>query len=217
MNYIYDIVVNFQKNYYEFFEWQKEDKIKNITRLPIYKVSDSDIQALKYNRVTIDSDLLNKIKEDNKNTSKIFCIVSNGVIAIALLFDNSGNLIKRSSLIFEEEDEVVSRVKTLKVLKIKYLKNNPIKQNDKLRIEKEQKEKIIRYIKSIKDDLTLRYLYYEYFEQETNDLSLMKKSLINVLSNEWNYKHQKLYNLVNILTKVTSKKEYLPKANIQKF
>lgn len=46
MNYIYDIVVNFQKNYYEFFEWQKEDKIKNITRLPIYKVSDSDIQAL---------------------------------------------------------------------------------------------------------------------------------------------------------------------------
>lgn len=72
MNYIYDIVVNFQKNYYEFFEWQKEDKIKNITRLPIYKVSDSDIQALKYNRVTIDSDLLNKIKEDTKIPLKYF-------------------------------------------------------------------------------------------------------------------------------------------------
>ena len=32
----------------------------------------------------------------------------------------------------------------------------------------EQKEKIIRYIKNIKDDLTLRYLYYEYFNKENN-------------------------------------------------
>ena len=64
---------------------------------------------------------------------------------------------------------------------------------------------------------TLPNGYDSYLNEETNDLSLMKKSLINILSNEWNYKHQKLYNLVNTLTKVTSKKEYLPKANIQKF
>ena len=27
MEYIYDIVLNFQDNYYDFYEWQKKDKI----------------------------------------------------------------------------------------------------------------------------------------------------------------------------------------------
>ena len=38
MDYIYDIVLNFNDDYYEFYEWKQEDKIINIKKIPIYKI-----------------------------------------------------------------------------------------------------------------------------------------------------------------------------------
>ena len=32
MDYVYDIVLNFQKEYYEFYEWKSSDKIINIKK-----------------------------------------------------------------------------------------------------------------------------------------------------------------------------------------
>ena len=34
MEYIYDIVLNFNDCYYEFYEWKSTDKIINIKRIP---------------------------------------------------------------------------------------------------------------------------------------------------------------------------------------
>ena len=36
MNYIYDIVLNFNKEYYNFFEWNKRDNIVNVKKIPLY-------------------------------------------------------------------------------------------------------------------------------------------------------------------------------------
>ena len=85
MNYIYDIVLNFQDNYYNFFEWNRSDKLKNIIKIPLYRVSDKDIIILKNNKVKVDKELIKKIKLDNKNYKKIICLVSNKKITIGLL------------------------------------------------------------------------------------------------------------------------------------
>lgn len=202
MNYIYDIVLNFQDNYYNFFEWKRNDNLKNISKIPLYKVSDKDIITLKYNKVKVSQDFITKIKTDNKNYKKIICLVSNGKIALGLLFSNDGTLLKRSSLIFEEEEEVIDNIRQLTLTKITYLENIPIKYQNKLRIEKEKKDTLIEYIKETNDILTLKYLYYEYYEQETEDIEKIKKSLLKELSKEWNIKQNNLYNIVNLLTKV---------------
>lgn len=202
MNYIYDIVLNFQDNYYNFFEWKREDKIKNITKIPLYKVTDEDILILKNNKLKISEELLNKIKEDNKKYKKIICLVSNGKIALGLLFDEEGTLLKRSSLIFDEEEEVLDIVRHLPLTEITYLENIEINHQDKLRIEKEKKDTTIEYITNNNDLLTLKYLYYEYFEKESNNISLIKDSLLKELSKEWNIKQNNLYNIINLLTKV---------------
>ena len=73
MNYIYDIVLNFQDNYYNFFEWNREDKIKNIIKIPLYRVSDKDINILKNNIIKVSKEFINKIKIDNKNYKKLIC------------------------------------------------------------------------------------------------------------------------------------------------
>ena len=201
MNYVYDILLNFQTNYYNFFEWKKEDKIRNIPKISVYKVTDEDILILKNNKVRITQELLLKIKEDNKKYKKIMCIVSNGKLAIALLFKENGYLLKRSSLIFEEEEEILDIVKDLPITKISYLENIIVKEQEKLRIEKEKKQTALNYIKNTKDITTLKYLYYEYYEKEEIDIKIIKKELLKELSKEWNIKQNNLYKLINILTK----------------
>ena len=103
MNYIFDIVLNFHKNYYNFFEWNRTDKIKNIYKISVYRVGDDDLIDLKYNQIKVRDSFINKIKEDNPKYKKIICLVSNTKMTIGFLFYNFGNLIKRSSLLFEEE------------------------------------------------------------------------------------------------------------------
>ena len=73
MNYIFDIVLNFHSNYYNFFEWNRTDKIKNIYKISIYHVKDNDLINLMYNKVKITENLINKIKEDNPKHKKIIC------------------------------------------------------------------------------------------------------------------------------------------------
>ena len=202
MNYIYDIVLNIQDNYYNFFEWRREDKIRNIPKIPVYRVSDNDIMILKNNKVKVSQNFIEKMKDDNKRYKKLICLVSNGKMAIGLLFNNAGFLLKRSSLLFEEEDEVIDSVKCLEVISIEYIINEKVQDQNKLRLEKEKKDTLINYIKSTNDLLTLKYLYYEYYEEESEDISLIKNSLLKELENEWNVKQNNLYNVVNLLIKV---------------
>ncbi len=200
MNYIYDIVLNFQNYYYEFYEWKKEDKIKNIKKIPLYKVSNKDFSILKNNKIIIDNNFINKIKENN---NKNICIVSNTTNAIALLFNNKGTLLKRSSLIFEEEEEANEYAKKLTITKLNYIKNIKVKNRNKLRCEIEKKDKLIKYINNSKDLISLKYLYFEYFEKECNNIKNIKEELLKEINKDWNIKQNNLYNLIKILDKNT--------------
>ena len=202
MNYIYDIVLNFQDNYYNFFEWHKDDKIKNIPKIPLYRVTDKDIKILKNNKVKVSQSLIESIKNYNKRYKKNICLVSNGKIAIGLLFKDDGTLSKRSSLIFEEEEEVIEVVRGVTPIEIKYIENIEIIPQNKLRVEKEKKEILINYIKNTTDIVTLKYLYYEYYEQENTNPIQIKKALLKELTKEWNIKQNNLYDIVNLLNKV---------------
>ena len=201
MNYIYDIVLNFQKNYYNFFEWNRIDNIKNIYKIPLYHLKDEDLIKLKNNKVTVSIDFINKIKEENPKSKKIICLVSNGKLTIGLLFDKDGNLKKRSSLIFEEEIEANNLAKSLPITKIEYQHNIDITPANLIRIEKEKKETLKLYINNLTDLTTLKYLYYEYFNEECNEILKMKSRLLQEVEKEWNIKKNNLYKIISLLIK----------------
>lgn len=201
MNYIYDIVLNFLENYYQFFEWNRNDKIKNISKIAVYHIKDEDLINFTYNKIKIDNDFLETLKEDNKKYKKIMCLVSNTKQTIGLLFAQDGALLKRSSLLFEEETEVNNFAKDLPITKITYQKNELITPQNCLRIEIEKKDTLIKYITETKDTLTLKYLYYEYFKEECSDNTKIKTILLNILNEEWNPNKNNLYQTLNILTK----------------
>ena len=201
MTYIYDIALNFQDNYYQFFEWNKHDKIKNLSKLPIYHVTDEDILNFKNNKVKVDISTIQKFKEENAKRGKIILLVSNSIITIGLLFDLEGNVLKKSSLIYEEEDEANDIAMHLPLTKITYQEIIPINEENKLRIEIEKKETLIHYIKENKDKILLKYLYYEYFHQENNNLEQIKEYLLNEIEKNWTKKQNDLYHLVALISK----------------
>ena len=71
----------------------------------------------------------------------------------------------------------------------------------KIRIEIEKKETLIHYIKENQDKILLKYLYYEYFHQENNNLEQIKKYLLNEIEKNWTKKQNDLYHLVALISK----------------
>ena len=210
MNYIYDIVLNFNKDYFEFFQWKKGDKIINVKKIPAFKVSETDLRNFKYNIVKVSKDFLEKIYDltlfYNKmdNNYKYMCLVSNTTETIGLMFDKDGRLIKRSSLVFDEEDEVNEEVYKEDEIVIDYVENTFKEVEFISRIDKERRDYLFKFINNLdieKDGSILKYIYYDYFEVEEEDALKMKKSILNELNSSISDKN-KLYELVKVFKKI---------------
>ena len=63
MNYIYDIVLNFNKEYYDFFQWNKKDSIINIKKIPLFIVNNDIFNSMKYDLVSVNSLFIDSIKD----------------------------------------------------------------------------------------------------------------------------------------------------------
>ena len=199
MTYIYDIALNFQDNYYQFFEWNKHDKIKNIKKIPLYHIKDEDMLTIKNNKVKLDKSTMQKFKEKNMQFKKNTILVSNSLLTMGLLLDQEGNVTKKSSLIYEEEEEANVVASNLPLTKITYQEIIPIKVEDKLRIEIEKKESLIQSLEETRDEVLLKYLYYEYFNKENNNIEQIKEILLSEIKKKWTKKQNDLYHLVLLI------------------
>ena len=47
MNYIYDILLNFQKEFYDFYEWNPDDEIIHIRKIPLFYINNNDFYTIK--------------------------------------------------------------------------------------------------------------------------------------------------------------------------
>lgn len=181
MDYVYDIVLNFHDTYYEFYEWKSTDKIINVKKIPIYKVSTKDYLNIKNNDIIIDSKTLLK-------TNKIFLITS-GFEIIGLYLDSTGKVLKKSSLIFEESDDILEDKDLIKSINIKYqiIKQNKITYQS--RINKEKSKYLKKYFKSldkVKDEYLLKYIYYDIYNIPEEDSNIIYKKLQELLKKDLN-------------------------------
>ena len=62
MNYIYDILLNFNDNYFDFYDWNKSDNITEVKKIPIFKITSEDMYKIKNNYVIFDNEFKSKIK-----------------------------------------------------------------------------------------------------------------------------------------------------------
>ena len=179
MDYIYDIVLNFQERYYDFYEWNLNDKLINFKKIPIYKIKTKDYINIKNNDIIIDRKSLSK-------NNRIF-LLTNGIEVMGILLNNQGKVLKRSSLIFEENDEIIEDQKEIKLIDIKYHINNLNKTNYQSRINIEKYNYVSKYLKNLykkQDIYLLKYLYYLIFTKEESNMKKIKKELSTLIDKD---------------------------------
>ncbi len=213
MIYTYDILLNWTKEerLKEFYEWNLEDDLEHIKKMPIIRIRESLLKDLLTSKVKIDKTFLSKIKYKSESyfhneidVIDYAVIVTTEKKALALELDNEGNIMYKSSLLIDEEEEVLEIGEELVIMDIPY---EVITKNKKVsyltRKEEEEKKFLIKEIKKIKQNKErskLNYLYKEFFvdnvESFNDKLTLLEKEI----SKDYNSFHHNLYNLLKLST-----------------
>ena len=209
MCYVYDIVLNFNSELYDFYEWSNDDLIYHIKKINLIRVDSKIYNEIFDNIVIFDNDFLlsifNKCEYyDNRKIDSIpyAFLLTDSYRVIGITLDNTGKISKYSSLLLEEEEDVLDLCYKLGIVNIKY---KIIKKREKIEFYTREEKKIIKYIKN---DLTvnynkknfskLKYLYYEYFNKESNDIKQIYHELMDELDKKINHKQYNLYNLIKL-------------------
>lgn len=181
MKNVYDILVDFKKRAYEFYEWNKEDDIEHIKVIPSFKVSNKCLYDFLNYKVKVEEDFLKQIygksETFNNHLIKIIdyaCILHNDDVCLAVEFNSDGNLIGKSRLLFDEEEDVISQSSNLDEITLSYIIE------DKTIIDKKYTRKELntvsileRYLDNLynkKEEDEIKYMYFECFDLMEEDI-----------------------------------------------
>ena len=173
MNYIYDILLNYNDYAYDIFEWNKSDKITHVRKIPLIKLKTYDLLNFINKNIKLDSDFLLKIYKKtelfNKKNIDYAFVGTDGKIVIAFKIEKGK--MKYSQLFLDEENEVLDFSVNLTFTDIKYNVINS-KNRDYLvtRNEKMMKKYIYDELKKIKDIEKLNFLYLECFNKKSENV-----------------------------------------------
>lgn len=209
MNYVYDIVLNLNEKLYNFYDWNKEDKIELFIKIPIIKVDQDTIRELINSKTIVSKELLNKIyrKNDLFSTNKVLhkeyiSIFSSNDISVAIEFDKTGLSIKKSYISIDEETDILEYIKHLKysIVDYKVVEKKQDKNLYKTRYELEERIMIIDYLKSIYENKNidkLNYLFYEVYGEKYSSYNKEYIKLINTVENNGS-NYEKLKEIIKL-------------------
>lgn len=213
MIYTYDILLNWTKEerLKEFYEWTLEDDLEHIKKMPIIRIRESLLKDLLTSKVKIDKSFLSKIKYKSESyfhneidVIDYAFIVTTEKKSLALELDDEGNVMYKSSLLIDEEEEILEIGEDLVVMDIPYeviSKTNNI--SYLTRKEEEERRfltKEIKKIKQNKEKSKLNYLYKEFFIDDVESFNDKLTILEKEISKDYNSFHHKLYNLLKLTT-----------------
>lgn len=208
MNYIYDILVNFNDGdrLIEFFEWNETDLFEHIKKIPIYRISSKQMQEICNNKIILDKEHLICIKSKtqlyNNTDIKYALIVTDLNKAIALEFNNQGEIISRSTFLLDEEESIIEEANNFKEELLKYELSDEYKIDYYLTrkelFKKNYLLKELNFLEKNKDYEKLNYLYEEIFKKDNLTYKERILRLIENIKNNYNFKHNELYEIIRL-------------------
>lgn len=214
MIYIYDILLNFCdcEEIYDFYEWNQNDTIENIKRIKLVHVDKMMLDDLLYYDGNIDSNFLLKVYRtcevytNRKVKTLDYCgLFSDGERVLAIEFDEEGKPIYKSKLLIDEEEEIAILACNLEYFSIVYEKKNRVLENRFFtRSEILIRNYLMKEIEecySKKNFGKLRFLYEEYFEEESTSYQRMLQALLESMKNSLDSKHMDIYQVLKLANK----------------
>lgn len=199
MNYVYNIYLNFNKDYFDFYEWKDTDNIIHINKIPIIKVDNNDFNDIICNIVKLSNNDLDKIINkteiaEEKNNSTCLIITDSKNIC-ALKFNKKGINTKISSFNLDDEYDILKASKKLKESKINYKIIERRKYIIQTRKELDIKNYLLKTIFNLPFD-TLKYIYYDCFNKEENNYKVMLEYINNEIINNNTSICNKIYDIL---------------------
>lgn len=214
---VYDILLNFQDSdrVYEFFEWSNKDEIDHIKKIPLIRIDSKFLDDILKYKIIVDNIILDRIykkteifNHDRIGVIEYACLFTDGYKVVAIEFNNDGKSLYKSSLLLDEEEEILEFSNELENVDIIYKKvNKKVKESFLTREEEFRKNYLLKELKNAninKNYEKINYLYEEVFPDNKNNNS----EKYNILIDDINNNYRDCYNeLFKILKMVHSKKK----------
>lgn len=205
MNYYYDVLLNFQEKYCMFYEWDKEDNIEFIKKIPLFHIDTKTFADLLTKKVSVKNEFLksieNKTKIKQNQYLKYTSIFSDGKNSIALEFNDDGIVINKSSLLLEDELNINEFMYTVNLSELDYT----ILSVDEIQNETRQELNIKRVIKieiesmyKKKEYSKLKYIYLEWFDELLDSIEKMYNNMLKKIDSSLTEKEYSIYELIKL-------------------
>lgn len=209
MNTVYDLLLNFQEEPLAFYEWDHDDMIEHIKRIPMVRVKSEMLFALFSGDISLDLSFLQEIYQltEKYNLERISyaCLFTDGNMVLAVEFSEEGNSIFKSRLLLEDEEEIIKYALHEEEIEIPY---TILGENKEVSFFTRKEKKVRHFLEreiihayEKKEYSKLRYLYLEYFHASENNHKKIKDSLLRSMEKNLDKKHFQLYELLMMLTK----------------
>lgn len=207
MDYFYDILINMNEDdIYNFYEWENHDIIEYIKKIPLFRVSTKTLIDFYSNYVQINEEflinLLDKTVTKNSKLNKTIkygCLLCDTKNVLVVEFNDCGEVISRSSLLLEDEANILEVIYNYKETNIRYVNLGNRNISQKLRQEKLIKRVIKLEFNTLIDDnnqAKLKYLYNEWFGYNEENLVKIRKNIKEELDDDLTQKTKKIYDLI---------------------
>lgn len=211
---VYDIILNLldSNRIYEPFEWNKNDNIEHIKKIPMIKVTTNTLYDIINSSFIINSDFLKEIYKKSEvytdtGISKIdySVLFTDNYKVVAVEFNKEGKSLFKSYLLLDEEEEILDLSNEVKLRNIDYKVVKRYK-NDYL-LTREEEFRRTYLLKELKNSYKrkkfekINYLYEEIYPNDDKSISDRYKILLNEIDKNYNISHDKLYKIVRLTHK----------------
>lgn len=203
MNYVYDILLNFQDYAYEFYEWNIDDEITHIRKVPMVRISTEQLEKLNNYRCQITQSFMTKIENKseeftNRSVEKMMhlFLATDTKSITACLLNSKGIVVKKSKLLVDEEEEALIMSKNLpftsfEIHKLRKQKPKEFETRHDQNMKKRLKQEI--YKLNQQNVEKLKYLYYECFNEKEENPKIIIQKFYTELNHHYQEISKKLF------------------------
>lgn len=208
MIYVYDVLLNFSDlQLIDFFEWHDKDVLEHIKKIYLVRINSQMMDDILKYQVKVTKEFLEKINNKtilykNKKTIKYAALFTDFNKVIALEFDDSGLVIARSSLLLDEEEDIMEECSQITEETVLYEKIK--KYENKLFLTREEifrRNYLIKEIQNTYKDKNINkllYFYEEIYDKDLKPIDVKYDVLIKDLIENYSDVHNKLYEIVRL-------------------
>ena len=166
MHYYYDVLGNFDENYLEFYEWEKNDPFTLIKKVPLVRINNKDMLDLLTYKIQIKSSWLEKYKEKttlkNSKEKPLIILFSSTKTSILLEFDENGKSMYCSKLLVEDENNCNEYAYSMKEISVPYEKLEKLETRKEFRKALEDKKVLKTELKMLEEENNLEKFKRKY-------------------------------------------------------